>query len=85
MLCLMWRPQQMEELFTALKGRFGAIAIMPLFPKAGSPAGRIVVRAVRGSRAPLALLQGVVLHAEDGQPTQLAGLLLNGKARLPFQ
>jgi tRNA1(Val) A37 N6-methylase TrmN6 len=84
-LCLMWRPQQMEELFAVLKGRFGAVAIMPLYPKAGLPAGRIVVRAVRGSRAPLALLPGIVLHAEDGQPTPLAALLLNGKARLPFQ
>ncbi len=84
-LCLVWRPQHIEELLAALKGRFGAIAILPLFPKDGAPAGRIIVRAIRGSRAPLTLLSGVVLHGEDGKATPLAGLLLNGKARLPFQ
>jgi tRNA1(Val) A37 N6-methylase TrmN6 len=58
---------------------------MPLFPGRGAPAGRIVVRAVRGSRAPLLLMPGVVLHGDDGKPTPLADLLLNGNARLPFQ
>jgi tRNA1(Val) A37 N6-methylase TrmN6 len=84
MLCLVWRPQQIEEMLAALKGRFGAIAILPLYAKAGVPAGRIIVRAIRGSRAPLTLLAGVVLHDADGKASTEADRLLNGKARLPF-
>jgi tRNA1(Val) A37 N6-methylase TrmN6 len=84
MLCLVWRPQQLAELLSAFKGRFGAVAVMPLYPADGAPAGRIIVRAISGSRAPLVLLPGIVLHGDDGKATPLAQLLLNGKARLPF-
>jgi tRNA1(Val) A37 N6-methylase TrmN6 len=84
MLCLVWRPQQLAELLAALKGRFGAVAVMPLYPADGAPAGRIIVRAISGSRAPLVLLPGIVLHGEDGTATPIAESLLNGKARLHF-
>ncbi|HSO47778.1 MAG TPA: methyltransferase, partial [Rhizobiaceae bacterium] len=77
-----WRPQQLNELLEAAKGRFGGLQILPLHARGDAPAGRIIVRATRGSRAPLVLLPGIVLHEADGKPTQTAQLLLNGKARL---
>ncbi len=79
---IVWRPQQISELLEAAKGRFGGLQILPLHARGDAPAGRIIVRATRGSRAPLVLLPGIVLHEADGKPTLTARLLLNGKARL---
>jgi tRNA1(Val) A37 N6-methylase TrmN6 len=81
-LFLVWRPRQIAELLDAAKGRFGAIKLLPLHSRRNEPAARMIVRAVRGSREPLSLLPGVVLHEDDGKPTELADMLINGKARL---
>jgi len=43
-------------------GGFGAIAVLPLAPRAGRPAGRVIVRAQKGARAPFRLLAPLVLH-----------------------
>ena len=83
MLCLLWRADRLDEAIDAAKGRFGAIDIVPLHAAAERPASRIVVRAVRGSRAPLTILPGVALHGPDNRSTELADALLNGLARLP--
>lgn len=82
-LCLLWRADRLEEALAAAQGRFGAIDIQPLHATADRPAARVVIHAVRGSRAPLAILPGVVLHGPDNASTELADALLNGLARLP--
>jgi len=82
-LALIARPQMLPELFAAMAGRFGAIALRPVHPRADAPAIRIVLRAVRGSRAPLSLLPMLVLH--EGKDNRLAGeaaSLVNGEAEL---
>lgn len=84
MLCLIWRTERLDEALGGLRGRFGALEVMGLHPREGEPAPRIVVRAVRGSRAPLRLYPGVVLHEPDNAPSQIAQALLNGQERLPF-
>lgn len=81
---LIWRTEMLGDVLAGMQGRFGAVAIMPLHAREGEPATRIVVRAIRGSRAPLSLQRGVVLHEADGLQTEIADKLLNGKARLPF-
>ena len=81
---LIWRTELLGDVIAGMKGRFGAIAIMPLHAREDEPASRIVVRAIRGSRAPLSLQRGVVLHEADGSQSKIADRLLNGKARLPF-
>ncbi len=81
---MIWRSELLGDVLAGMQGRFGAIAIMPLHAKEREPASRIVVRAIRGSRAPLTLQRGVVLHEADGKQSQIADRLLNGKARLPF-
>ncbi|MCW5722977.1 MAG: methyltransferase [Devosia sp.] len=57
----------LAALLAATTPRFGAIAILPLSPRAGQPATRILLRAVKGSRAPLTLLASRPLHGEDGR------------------
>jgi tRNA1(Val) A37 N6-methylase TrmN6 len=53
----------LDRLLAALEGRFGAVAIRPVHPRAGAPAIRVVVRAGLGSRGPMRLCDRLVLHA----------------------
>jgi tRNA1(Val) A37 N6-methylase TrmN6 len=54
------------ELLDALTGRFGAAALLPLHPRPGLPAERLLVRATRGGRAGPQILPGLVLHGSSG-------------------
>jgi len=81
---MVWRPVQLRELLDCVQGRFGGLCIVPLHSRADAAAGRIIVRMVRGSRAPLAILPGIVLHGADGKATPQAQALLNGAARIAF-
>lgn len=46
--------------------RCGPTAILPLWPAAGRRAKLILMRGVKGSRAPLQLLPGLILHSDGG-------------------
>lgn len=78
LLTLIHRPDCLGELLRLLEGRFGGIAVFPLYPKRGEPATRIIVQAKKGSRAGLSLLPGLVLHEEDGCYTEAAEAVLRG-------
>ena len=75
-LCLIHRPQALAEILAVLAGRFGAAELIPLFPAPGAPAGRLIVRALKGRRTPPALLPGLVLAAADGAPSPAAQAIL---------
>lgn len=83
-LVMIWRTERLGDILACAQGRFGAICVLPLHARQGEPARRIVVRAVRGSRAPFSIAQGVVLHDAGGGQSEIADALLNGRARLPF-
>ena len=61
-LSLIHRAQALNDLLAVLSCRFGAITILPLYPRAGSPAKRVIIQGIKGSRAPLSLLPGLTLH-----------------------
>lgn len=52
----------LPDLIDALDGRFGGLAALPLHAFAGEPPGRILLKGVKGSRAPFRLEAGLVLH-----------------------
>jgi tRNA1(Val) A37 N6-methylase TrmN6 len=60
------RAEALPEIFPALAGRFGGIVILPVHAREGQPAFRVLVAAVKGSRAPMELRPGLVLHNVDG-------------------
>ena len=68
------RADRLADALTALPER--GVAILPLWPRAGEPAKRVVLQATKGSRAPLALLPGLVLHKADGRYTREADAIL---------
>ena len=78
---LIWRADGLAEVLAALGKDFGAITVLPVHPKPGAAAIRVLVRATKGSRAPLALLPGFLLADADGKPTAAAeAVLRDGEA-----
>jgi tRNA1(Val) A37 N6-methylase TrmN6 len=75
---LIWRADGLADLLAALARGFGAHAVQPVHPRPDAPAIRVLVRAVKGSRAPPALLPGLVLAAKDGGPSAEAVLRHGG-------
>ncbi len=61
-ITLIQRTEALPELLSALDSRFGAIEILPLHARSGEPARRVIVRGIKGSRAPLRLLAGRRIH-----------------------
>ena len=74
------RADRTDEVITALKDKqAGQITLQPLWPYGSSPAIRVIISAQKQSKAPFAILQGLVLHHPDGVPTQRAAQILNGE------
>jgi tRNA1(Val) A37 N6-methylase TrmN6 len=66
-LTVVFRADGLESLLVAAGRRFGAFDILPIHPRAEEPAHRILLRAVKGSRAGLRLLPGLVLHESGNE------------------
>lgn len=81
-LSLIVRTQSLATLLALLSARAGSIDLIPLWPAAGRPAKRTIVRAIKGGRAGVALHPGLVLHDADGRPTPEADVVLRGGASL---
>ena len=77
-LSLIWRADGLEEALSALAPAFGAVTLLPLHPKPGAPAIRILLCATKASRAPLAILPGLLLNDRAGRPTAEAEAVLRG-------
>jgi tRNA1(Val) A37 N6-methylase TrmN6 len=58
------RAEALAELLDGLGRRFGALRVLPLHSRTGEAAYRVIIQGRKGSRAPLSLLQGMVLHGE---------------------
>src|SRR5690606_2434131 len=54
-----------DEIITLMKKFCGGVTLFPLWPREGEAAKRIVIQGTKGSKAPLLILPGLVLH--DGQ------------------
>jgi tRNA1(Val) A37 N6-methylase TrmN6 len=70
------RAETLGRLLTAMDERFGDIRVAPLFARQGMAASRVIVQGVRGSRAPMQLLPGLVLHNEGSSFTPEAEAIL---------
>jgi tRNA1(Val) A37 N6-methylase TrmN6 len=85
-LVVVYRCDRLDDLLAALAGKVGEIVVLPLWPKSGRPAKRVLLRARKGVNSPLCLLPGLVLHEEDGRYTPAAEAILRDGAGLadPF-
>jgi tRNA1(Val) A37 N6-methylase TrmN6 len=81
-LALIWRADGLADVLEALDRSFGAVTLLPVYPKADEPAVRILVRATKASRAPLAIVPGLVLNDASRHPTSEAEAVLRRGATL---
>lgn len=58
---------RLSPLLQSFEARFGGITLLPLTPRDGEPAHRILIRGIKGSRAPLTLLASRSLHTPSGR------------------
>lgn len=76
------KAEELPRLLAAFDGRFGALQILPLRPRTSTPAHRVILAGRKGSRAPLRLLPGFVLHGDDEAFTPQAQAILREGAAL---
>jgi tRNA1(Val) A37 N6-methylase TrmN6 len=86
-LTVIHRAERGPELLRLLDGPAGAIAMLPLVARAGRDAGRVIIRARKGAKAPFRLLSPLVIHAgsahvrdEDDFSPEAASILRDAAA-----
>jgi tRNA1(Val) A37 N6-methylase TrmN6 len=76
---------RLDRLLEAFGARLGDLVILPVAPFAGARAARVLVRGVKGSRAPMNLLPPLVLHEDtSGRFCPKVDQVLQGKALLDW-
>ncbi|RWX77162.1 methyltransferase [Neorhizobium lilium] len=80
-LSLIARPESIAEIIKACGKRFGGLEITVVHPRIGADAIRILVTAIKGSRARLALRSPLFVHGENGHAfSSVVDDLNNGRA-----
>lgn len=69
-LTMIHRADALGEVVAALEGRFGGIAVLPVHPRPGLDAIRVIVTAHKASRAPMSIAPGLFLHDAAGEGFQ---------------
>ena len=78
---LIHKAEALPELLAAFTGRFGDLLLLPIHPREEAPATRVILRGIKGSRAPLQIRPGLVLHDADGRFTpEVEAILRHGAA-----
>jgi len=72
------RADRLAELLIGLEGRAGEITVFPLWPKEEENSHRVIVRARKGLKSPMHLMNGLTLHNDDGRYTDRADAALKG-------
>ena len=75
-LTMIQRADRLDGLICALAGRAGAITVLPIAARQGREAGRVIVLARKGARAPMRLMAPFVLHQAPRHETDAEDLTL---------
>jgi tRNA1(Val) A37 N6-methylase TrmN6 len=83
-LTLIWRADGLAEVLAALGRGFGSLIILPVHGEARSPAIRVLIRAIKGGKAPVRMLAALMLNDESAVPNKAVQDVLAGKGILPL-
>lgn len=84
-ITLIHRADRLADILALLAPKAGSFQIRPIHPRAEAPAKRVLVRAIKTGKAPLALLPPLILHPADGaKHTREAEAILRGEAALTW-
>jgi tRNA1(Val) A37 N6-methylase TrmN6 len=79
------RADRLADLLALMGAQGGSFQVRPVYAFAEEPAKRVLVRAVKGGRAPMSLLPPLVLHDRSGaKHTSEAEAVLRGEAGLEW-
>ena len=81
-ITIIHRADFVDKIIQALGTKFGAVEIIPLFPKTGVPAKRVIIRALKGRKTPAIIQSGLILHDAEGGYTLEANNILTGEGGL---
>jgi tRNA1(Val) A37 N6-methylase TrmN6 len=82
-LTMIHRADRLGDCLAALR-EFGGVTVLPIHPKVGVGAKRILIQASAGSHEPILMLPGFVLHEADGRFTAAADEILREGRDLPM-
>lgn len=82
MLTLIWRADALDDVLTALAPQFGGVAVLPVLPRPGAAAIRVLVRAVKSGSGVRRDYPGLVLNDGQGRPSPAAEAVLRGGGTL---
>ncbi|WP_421935086.1 tRNA1(Val) (adenine(37)-N6)-methyltransferase [Phenylobacterium sp.] len=84
-ITLIHRADRLADILALLAPKAGSFQIRPIQAHADAPAKRVLVRAIKTGKAPLALLPPLVLHPREGaKHTDEAEAILRGQAGLSW-
>lgn len=83
-LTMIHRTDALAEVLRSLDGRFGGLRLLPVQSRNDTSATRIIITAIKGSRAPLELRPGLVVHDSENRFTPLLEEVLRHGAPLPI-
>ena len=76
----------LPRLLASFSVRFGDISVLPISSRPGQKASRVLVRGIKGSRAPMSLLAPLVLHGMTGSAySEEADAIFRGKSRISWK
>jgi tRNA1(Val) A37 N6-methylase TrmN6 len=78
-LTMIWRADGLADVLSALGRGFGSVAILPVHGDAAKPAIRVLVRAVKGGRAPTQLLPALLLNDQSAVSKKKLDAVLEGR------
>lgn len=80
-LTVIQRADRLGDILSALAPKAGGVLVLPVHAKAEEAAKRVIVSAVKTSKAPMQILPGLILHDADGRYTAEADAILRGEGR----
>ena len=83
-LTVIHRADRLADILEQWRAKAGSFRIRPIQPYADKAAKRVLVRAIKGGKAPLVLLPALVLHDAGGAHSAAAEAILRGAADLPW-
>ncbi len=85
-MTMIHKADALEGVLRALSRRFGSLRVLPIHSRADEPAQRILVQGIKGSRAPLQILPGFIVHEKNNSFTARANSVLrHGEALTMMQ
>ena len=83
-LTVIWRADGLPEVLAALGRGFGSLAILPVHGDPAKPAIRVLVRAIKGGKAPTRIFASLMLNEQSGLPNKEVAKMLAGEGNLPL-